>query len=43
MPTSPIRPSTTARPTTPAVDVGCHPDASVTSRADVSLSIQPLT
>ncbi len=43
IPTSPIRPSATARATTPAVDSGCHVDVHATSRADVSPSIHPLT
>ena len=43
IPTSPIKPSTTACRTTPVVDSGRHSAAHVTSRAEVSLSIHPLT
>ena len=40
MPTSPIRPSTTARPTTPAVDSGCHAAAHV-DQPRGSLAVDP--
>ena len=43
MPTSPIRPSATARPITPAVVFGCHADTHSTSRAEVIESSHALT